>query len=248
MSYTINQLAKIAGVSVRTLHHYDDVGLLVPKREDNKYRVYEESDLLHLQQILFFRELEFPLDDIKRILNDPRFNLERALVDHKKLIEIKKKRLNDLVKTIDKTIKKINKQITMKDEELYGSFSKNEMNEYAEEAKKRWGHTEAYKQSQERTKNWTQEDYAHFKEESDRWMKNFVAHTHNDPQSPIIQTLINEHYNSLRTFYEPSIEMYRGLADMYINDPRFKAYYEKYKVGLAQFMHDAMYYYCDNQK
>src|SRR3954464_3331738 len=124
MNYTINQLAKTAEVSVRTLHHYDAIGLLSPKRNPkNEYRVYDENDLLLLQQILFFRELDFPLDDIKEIITSKKFDIETALKDHKKMILIKKKRIDELLMTIDKTIKKVTKNKPMDDKELYEGFS-----------------------------------------------------------------------------------------------------------------------------
>jgi DNA-binding transcriptional MerR regulator len=247
MSYTVNQLAKLAGISVRTLHHYDQMGILEPSRiKNNGYRFYEEKELLKLQQILFFKELDFPLIEINKIINNPYFDMEKALKDQKKLIELKKERLNSLIKTINKTIKKINKKNIMKDEELYDGLDKEKMEEYAKEAKERWGNTDAYKQSQERTKNWTKEDYRKLAEDGDKWMKNFALQMNHGPKSKIVQELIDQHYNSLRTFYEPNLQMYRGLADMYVNDPRFTAYYEKYAKGLSRFMRDAMYEYCDS--
>ncbi len=246
MSYTIKQLANLAGISVRTLHHYDSIGILEPSRvKNNGYRYYEEKELLKLQQILFFRELDFPLLEIRQIINNPNFDMEKALNDQRKLIELKKERLASLIKTINKTIKKINKENTMEDKELYGGLSNEKMEEYAKEAKERWGHTEAYRQSQERTKNWTKEDYKKLAENADKWMNNFALTMKHGPKSKIVQDLIAEHYNNLRTFYEPNLKMYRGLADMYVADPRFTAYYEKYAQGLAIFMKEAMYEYCD---
>lgn len=246
MSYSINQLAKLAGISVRTLHHYDQIGLLRPERNNwNKYRKYKEEELLKLQQIMFFIELDFPLKEIKTILANPSFKMEQALKEQKEMIKLKKKRLESLIATIDKTIKKIKRENNMTDKELYDKFDMSEVNEYADEAKKRWGHTDAWKQSQERTRDWTKADYAKLKADADKWMKNFAAQMGHGPKSEAAQKLIDEHYNALRTFYEPNLEMYRGLADMYVADERFKAYYEKYAAGLAEFMRTAMHEYCD---
>ncbi|OGH92572.1 MAG: hypothetical protein A2534_00695 [Candidatus Magasanikbacteria bacterium RIFOXYD2_FULL_39_9] len=128
MSYSVQQLANLAKVSVRTLHYYDQVGLLSPARtQGNGYRHYEEPELLRLQQILFFRELDFSIEKIKRILSSPRFDMKTALNDQRGLIQLKRNRLDGLINTIDKTIKKINKETTMQDEELYGNFSKEEI-------------------------------------------------------------------------------------------------------------------------
>lgn len=246
MSYTVNQLAKIAGISVRTLHHYDAIGLLRPARaEANGYRRYGETELLKLQQVLFFRELEFPLDEIRRILSSPDFDLRAALADQRKLIGLKKKRLDGLIGTIDRTIRRLNRRITMDDKDLYGDFSKDEMDAYAKEAKERWGHTDAYRQSTERFKKMTKADLARIKDEGDRLMKEIVARRSEGPASAAMQALIARHYDALRTWYEPDLAMYRGLGDMYVADPRFTAYYEKYAPGLATFMRDAMHAYCD---
>ena len=246
MTYTVQQLADLAGVTTRTLHHYDEIGLLSPARKSsNGYRQYGEKELLKLQQIMFFRELEFPLKEIEKILGNPRFDMATALLDHRKLIEIKKKQMNDLLKTIDKTLNKINHENSMDDKELYGGFSKEEADAYAKEAKERWGHTEAYRQSQERVKKLTKEDWARMSTETDSILTEIVRNMDKGPASPEVQAQIAKHYASLRAFYEPNLGMYRGLANMYVDDKRFAAFYEKYHKDLPVFMRDAMFAYCD---
>lgn len=123
-----------------------------------------------------------------------------------------------------------------------------EINEYVQEVKERWGNTEAYKQSQERYNKLSKEEKDKIKLDSEVLMRSIVATMSKGIDSPEVQNLIDQHYNNLRTFYEPNLEIYRGLAEMYIADPRFTIYYEKYAKGLAQFMHDAMIYYVDTQK
>lgn len=246
MTYTVQQLATLAGVTTRTLHHYDAIGLLSPARKSsNGYRQYGEKELLKLQQIMFFRELEFPLKEIEEIIKNPNFDMTTALSDHRKLIEIKKKRMQDLLQTIDKTLHKINKKKTMTDTELYHGFSKEESEAYAKEAKERWGHTDMYKQSQERTKKFSKEDWNRIHTENDIMYKEIVRNMDKGPASHEVQTQIAKHYDSLRAFYEPNVEMYRGLADMYVNDKRFSAFYEKYHADMPVFMRDAMYVFCD---
>jgi DNA-binding transcriptional MerR regulator len=246
MTYTVNNLAKLAGITVRTLHHYDEIGLLKPKRKKaNGYREYEEEELLRLQQIMFFRELEFSLEEVKEILDKPTFDISSTLLDHRKLIEIRKKRLNDLIRTIDRTLNKLNKKNNMEDKDLYSGFSKEESEAYAKEAKERWGNTEAYKQSAERTKNLTKEDWARMQAETDSILKNIVANMDKGPESKEVQAEIARHYASLRNFYEPDKEMYKGLGDMYVADERFAAFYKKYHKDLPQFMRDAMHVYAD---
>lgn len=246
MSYTVQQLADLSGVTVRTLHHYDEIGLLNPsRRKNNGYRFYEEKELLRLQQIMFFRELDFPLPEIRKILENPKFDATKALEDHKHLIEEKRKRLAGLVKTIDSTIKKIKKEITMNDEELYKSFKEHD-EKYADEAKARWGNTEAYKQSKERVAKMSKEDMIAIKKASDELMKEIALNMDKGPSSVEIQKLIGKHYDGLRAFYEPNLTMYKGLGDMYVADPRLTQTFEKYAKGLAVFMRDAIHIYAEN--
>ncbi len=246
MTYTVQQLATLADITTRTLHHYDAIGLLKPVRNaKNGYRQYGEAELLKLQQIMFFRELEFPLEEIKHILADPHFDLTAALADHRKLIEIKKKRMNDLLKTIDKTIKKINKEKTMHDKELYGGFTKEEYEAYSKEAKERWGDTDAFKQSVGKYEKLTKEERAAMQKAGDDLLKEIVANMSSGAESPEVQALIAKHYDGLRFFYEPNPELYRGLANMYVDDPRFAATFKKYHPDLPEFMRDAMHVYCN---
>ena len=159
MAYTISQLAKMSGVTPRTLHYYDQIGLLKPvKSEKNGYRLYEERELLQLQQILFFRELNFSLADIKKIINQPDFVISQALQDHKKLIRLKQKKLEKLIKTIDKTINHMSKHKKIKTEELYDVFKDDDVKNYQEEVKKRWGNGQAYKQSMARVSKMTKSE------------------------------------------------------------------------------------------
>ncbi len=119
--------------------------------------------------------------------------------------------------------------------------------DYQKEVKERWGNTEAYKQSAERTKKMTKEDFARIAKEGDELMQEIVKNMGAGAGSPVVQKLIDRHYNNLRHFYEPSLEMYRGLADMYVADARFSAFFEKFHKNLPQFMRDAMHYYCDQK-
>ena len=252
MQYTVNKLAKLAGVSVRTLHYYDEVGLLKPSKiQKNGYRVYEERELLALQQILFFRELDFPVEEIKKIMSSPAFDMRRALRDHRVMIELKKKRLAGLIKTIDKTIQKLDHETPMNDQDMqdaFDTFGEDTVKKYAEEVKQRWGHTDAYKQSMERYSKMTKADYEKYKKDADIFMKKVAETADKGATSPEFQQLIAQHFDALRTWYEPNFEMYRGLAKMYVDDPRFTAYYEKYKPGLAKIFSEAMLYYADKNE
>ncbi|MCK9360822.1 MerR family transcriptional regulator [Patescibacteria group bacterium] len=252
MPYTVNKLAQLAGVSVRTLHYYDEVGLLKPSKiEKNGYRSYEERELLKLQQIMFFRELDFPVEEIKKIMSSPAFDMRQALRDHRVMIELKKKRLAGLIKTIDKTIQKLDSKKPMDEkdmQEAFDTFGEDTVKKYAEEVKQRWGHTEAYKQSMERYAKTTKEDMEKYKKDADIFMKKAAEVSAHGALSPEFQEIIAQHFDALRTWYEPNFEMYRGLAKMYVDDPRFTAYYEKYKPGLAKIFSEAMLYYADQNE
>lgn len=248
MVYTIQQLATLASVSVRTLHYYDEIGLLSPAfTKSNGYRYYTKTELVRLQQILFFKELEFSLEDIKKIMLSKTYDSKKALLDQRHMFTLKKKRIETLLKTVDKTIKSMNDKKEMKDEELYGGLTKEEMESYEAEAKERWGNTDAWKQSKERTKHWTLADKKRIAEENDICMKKLASLASKGPEDREVQVMIGQHYNSLRTYYEPSFEMYRGLAEMFVADERFKKNLSKYHPRMAEFMREAMIYFVEHQ-
>lgn len=245
MTYSVQTLATIAGVSVRTLHHYDEIMLLVPQRQKNGYRSYGEPELLRLQQILFFRELDVPLEEIAKILARKDFDMRTSLKEHRVQIENKKKRLSRLLGTIDDTLAKLEGTKEITDDALFEAFWEKHETEYAAEAEQRWGHADAYKQSKERTKHLTKDDYKRMAQDADVFMKKLALCIDGGPDSDETQAMIKQHYEGLRTFYDPSPELYRGLATMYVTDDRFRAYYEKYDPRMADFMRDAMIAYCD---
>lgn len=246
MTFTIQQLAKAAGVTIRTLHYYDEIGLLSPSFvRPNGYRIYEDNELLKLQQILFFRELEFPLDEIARLMRADDFNEKAVLTDQRTLLEMKKERINKLLTTINERLKGGKH---MSDAQLFGSFSRKQMDAYKEEAKKRWGHTDAYKQSAERAKHWTKEDYARIEKEGKEITEKLAKLTDRGIEDPDVQRLIARHYAYIDQFYDVPVSMYRNLGDMYVADTRFTAYYDKFRPGLAAFVRDAIRYFCDRNR
>lgn len=248
MVYTIQQLATLASVSVRTLHYYDEIGLLSPAfTKSNGYRYYTKAELVRLQQILFFKELEFPLEDIKKMMCSKTYDPKKALLDQRHMFTLKKKRIEKLLATVDKTIKSMDDKKEMKDEELYGGLTKAELDSYEAEAKERWGNTEAWKQSKERTKHWTDADRKRVAEQGDIFMKKLALLVPKGPEDKEVQVIIDQHYNALRTFYEPNFEMYRGLGEMYVADERFKKNLNKYHPRMAQFMREAMIYYVESK-
>lgn len=249
MAYTVHQLASLAGVSVRTLHYYDEVGLLSPSYiEPNGYRRYQHKELLRLQQILFFRELEFSLEDIKHMLNSAQYNAVTALRDQQSALRLKQKHLQKLIKTIDTTINHMTHKTTMPDEELYNAFKDEDVKHYQAEVQDRWGNTEAYKQSMARVSKITKAEMQQLKDDGKKFTQKLADAMNKDIRSPEVQALIAEHYKGIQFFYDCPLEMYRNLGQMYVNDPRFTKYYDKFKPGLAVFVRDAIGYFVNKSR
>lgn len=241
MKYTIAKLASAAGVSVRTLHYYDEIGLLTPRSvEENGYRYYGQPELLRLQQIMFFRELEFPLAKIKLVLDSPDFDNISALTAHRAILVKQKSRLSQLIKTLDNTINNIKKGVSMTTNDLYGGFTKQQMEEYQKEAESKWGNTEAFKQSTARVKQMGPAGLRKIMEEGKAIESELASLIGQPVGGAPVQAAIAKHRAQIAHFYDVSDEMYRGLAQMYLSDPRFTKHYEDIAPGLAQFMHDAM--------
>lgn len=210
--------------------------------------MYEDAKLKRLQQILFFRELEFPLEEIRKIMTATNFKTLEALEDQKKLLKLKKDRLAKLIDTVEKTIQTMKGNTTMADKDMFASFADDQLKEYAAEAKKRWGNTDAYKQSVERTKHWTKADYQKATHGWKIFMQKLADTVDKGVESKEFQQLIREQHQSIGQFYDCSLEMYRNLGQMYVADERFKKNYDKYKPGLAEAVRDGIAYYCDHQK
>ncbi len=247
--YSIQQLATLAGVSVRTLHYYHEIGLLTPAHvKSNGYRYYGEKQLLLLQQILFFKELEFPLDEIKRIVKSPYFDMETALQEQKKMLLLKRKRVEKLIQTIHKTLQSMKQDEKLQDEELYDAFKDDDVKQYQDEVKQRWGNTDAYKQSMARVGKMTKAQMDKFKEDGKKFTQKLADAMDKDIQSKEVQDLIVEHYKGIQFFYDCPLDMYRNLGKMYVDDARFTAYYDTFRPGLAVFVRDAIEYFCEVNK
>ncbi len=245
--YTVNKLAKLAGVSVRTLHHYDEIGLLRPAERgfDSRYRYYRRAELLRLQQILFYKELGFPLKEIKAILDDPEFDLLRSLEFQKKEITSHIARNRVLLTTLEKTIDEVkNKNKMVTDKEMYEGFAEEQVTTYRQEVIDRWGQN-ALDQAENVIRNKTKQEWADTKRQSDDYCRRLAALMHQPANSAEVQKLIYQHYLFVGQFYEVTEEKYRGLADMYVADERFKVNFEKFATGLAEFMKNAIHAFCD---
>jgi DNA-binding transcriptional MerR regulator len=231
-------------VSVRTLHHYDEIGLLEPSgRSKAGYRLYSDDDLARLQQILLYRELDFALDEIAEVLSDPEFEPLEALVAQRRLTEERLRRDEAVLALLDKMIRAMKGGIQMSNEEMFEVFGDFDPSEYEEEVGQRWGETEAYKESARRTKQYRKEDWERMKAEQEangarmvELMSSGVA-----PDDPRAMEVAEEARLLIdKWFYPLSREMHVGLAEMYIADPRFTATYENMHEGLAIWWHDAI--------
>lgn len=210
------------------------------------YRLYTADDLARLQQILFFRELGFSLREIKDIIDRPGFDRRQALLDHRHLLLVRQERLGRLIRSVDRTLAAMERGTEMDAKEMFDGF---DPAEYEEEARQRWGHTEAYRESMERTKRYTKEDWAAIQRESAQIEQGLANLTDREPADPEVQELIRRHYQQINDrFYTCPLEMYRGLGDMYVQDERFTAHYDRVKPGLARFVQAAIHAFCDGQE
>lgn len=252
-NYTVKQLAKMAGISVRTLHLYDKMKLLRPAlRTRAGYRMYSETELLRLQQILFYKELDFPLKDIGRILDEPDFDIIKALEGHKKAINIKKTRINILLKTIDNTLQNLKNKTMMNADELYDGLSPQQAAAYREEAIATYG-SEVVEHAENHLKNLDKADMqALVTKQRDLAQALYLLHNQ-DPTTPKVQELISQHYINTRKLWgtehatDKQAEAYKGLGNLYLTDERFILAGGKYDPKFAEFIRDAMAYFSDKQ-
>jgi DNA-binding transcriptional MerR regulator len=244
--YSVNQLSKIAGVSVRTLHHYDQIGLLKPAyRSEKNYRYYEKKQLLTLQQILFYKELEIPLKEIQKIINDPGFDLIQALEGHKTALENRAERLDKLLNTIDKTLNYLkNDKYILTDDEIYEGFSEEQVKSMREEVGERWG-KEQLLETEERIRKMGKEGWHDLQQKGEEISLLLADLMDLPPGHEKVQEAIQLHFRHMNNFYEVSKERYLGLGNMYTTDERFTEYYEKYRPGLADFINESIKIFCE---
>lgn len=239
----ISEVAKLSGITVRTLHYYDEIGLLKPNKiTEAGYRVYSNEDLETLQQILFFRELDFQLNEIKEIMMNPNYDKNKALNKHKELLIEKRERLDGLINLIDKTIKGDN---NMSFKEFDNSKIEENKNKYAEEVKNRWGNTDAYKEYEKKTKSYDKNAWNTINEDMAKILKEFADNRNEDPNSDIAQELVEKWRMYITSnFYNCTKEILSGLGLMYTSDERFKNNIDQYGEGTAEFMAKAIELYC----
>jgi DNA-binding transcriptional MerR regulator len=243
-SYSVGRVAALSGVTIRTLHHYDEIGLLSPGgRSDAGYRVYEEADLERLQRILFYRELGFTLKEISTIVDDPSTDAMGHLRRQRGLLVERIERLNAMVDAIDYEMEAKTMDIRLTPEERFEVFGEFRPEEHAEEAERRWGETDSYKESSRRVSKYTKEDWLKLKAEGEeveaRLAAAFEAGLAPDSEQAMAAAEAHRQHIS-RWFYECTYDIHRGLAEMYVSDERFRSHYDKRSPGLASFVREAV--------
>ena len=240
MKMQIKEFAKFSGVSVRTLHYYDEIGLLPPAfvERTTGYRYYDENSLLRMQEILFYRELDFSLKSISEILSSPDHDTRKSLEDQKKLLTLKKERLERLISSID---------AAMKGDNIMAAFDNSEFEAYKAEAQEKWGKTDAYKEHTEKTKHYSREKWNGLADGMDRIMAQFAVcmKAGNAPDSAEAQSLaktLQEYITA--NYYHCTKEILAGLGQMYVADERFQNNIDKHGKGTAAFICEAIGVYC----
>ena len=232
MKMQIQEFAKFTGVSVRTLHYYDEIGLLKPACVDRSsgYRYYDEQSLLRMQEILFYRELDFSLKSIEEILSSPHYDKNKALQEQKQMLTLKKERLERLISAVDSA---------MKGENVMCAFDNSKLEAYKAEAKAKWGNTEAYKEYEQRGKH----------DQGDAMMDIFAQLgecLHLDPADAEVQAWVAKLQNFITAnYYTCTRQILAGLGQMYVADERFKANIDRAGgTGTAEFAAKAIEIYC----
>jgi DNA-binding transcriptional MerR regulator len=236
----IKEFAEFMGVSVRTLHYYDEIGLLTPALVDKftGYRFYDDNSLLRMQEILFYRELDFSLKSIGEILSSPNYNTRKSLEKQKILLTLKKERLERLIASIDEAMKGAN---------VMSAFDNSEFEKHKVEAQEKWGKTNAYKEHSERTKNYSKQKWNDLTEEMEHIMAEFASCMKKvkKPESAEAQNLVKMLQNHItENYYLCTNEILAGLGQMYVGDERFKNNIDKHAGGTAAFICEAIEVYC----
>lgn len=250
MAYTVKKLAKLSGVSVRTLRFYDEIGLLKPAYYgDNHYRYYEEAQLLLLQQILFYRELGFQLGDMQRIISSPDFDKAAALESHRKTLENNLNQTKVLIETVDKTIAHLRGKEPMKLEEIFQGFNAEKQKMYEDFLVDSGVDERLLQESKNKTKNWSKERWLEHKRDADKVHADLVEAIkhHFSPSSPEVQRIIQVHYQLTSRIWAPTKDSYIGLGELYASHPDFVKFYHDFHPQLLAFLREAMRVFAEKE-
>ena len=244
MALTVGELAKLTGVTVRTLHHYDGLGLVVPSdRSRAGYRLYGDADVLRLQQVLIYRELGLALDDIAAVLDDPAHDTRDALRRHREVLVGKRARLDAMLTALDTALRHVESKVAMTPDDVTSMFDGFDPAQHDKEVKERWGDTASYQESARRTKRYGKAEWESIRREADALYARFAELMREGapPSDARVRGVVAAHRAHIdRWFYPCSVDMHRGLAAMYVADPRFAANFDKVAPGLAAFVSAAI--------
>ncbi len=252
MAFKIHEVASISGLSIRALHHYDKINLLVPSsRGENNYRYYENKDLEKLQQILLLREMGFSLKKIKELLIMSSYDRQSALKAQLVFLEKQANRLNSLIELVNKTIESMGGKIKMDSKDLFKGFDydsvKEDQKNYEDEVKERWGDTDAYKESADRTAKYSQGDWENIMSTQSEYLLELASLFKEgvSADDSRVQIIVNNNRFLIdKYFYSCSKEMFAQLGEMYVADERFKSFYDQIADGLAEYYREAIRFYC----
>ncbi|MGY0373158.1 MerR family transcriptional regulator [Clostridium sp. JNZ J1-5] len=254
MEYTVQKLSKLAGISTRTLRYYDEIGILKPARINSSgYRIYGQGEVDSLQQILFYRELGVSLENIKKIVTSPIFDSTAALKEHREKLLEKRKQLDILIDNVDRTIAATEGRIKMSDKEKFEGFKQKMIDDnekkYGEEIRAKYGDEQVDK-SNKKIKDMNEEQYAQAEKLGVDVINTLSkAFANGDPASELAQKAADLHRQWLSCYWDRySKEAHAGVAQMYVDDERFTAYYDKKQPGLAKFLRDAVLIYTGMRK
>lgn len=241
---TVNEVSKRTGVSVRTLHYYDEIGLLHPKEvTESNYRLYDDTELERLQQILLFRELQFPLKEIKQIIDSPNFDRQEALKQQITLLQMKREHLDNLI-NLALEIKTLG--VRKMD---FTAFDTKKIDEYAKEAKEKWQNTEGYKEFEVKTQNYSKENWSQLNQGMSEIFAEFGRMIHLEVSTKIVQDQVAKLQNFITEgYYNCTNEILAGLGQMYVGDNRFsKSIDSMGGEGTAEFVSKAIAHYCKSK-
>jgi DNA-binding transcriptional MerR regulator len=239
-TFTVSQVAALTHLTVRALHHYDEIGLLRPsQRSPAGYRLYDEDDLQRLRKVLLFRELGFSLDAVGGLLDANAAQQREALVAQRAVIEQERRHAEAVLRAVDATLDSLKEQASMTTDKLFDGFDRFENGEYAREAEQRWGNTDAWKESRRRVQAFTDVDRAAIEAEQTAFIADLLAARNEGhaPDSAVAAEFAERHRLHIdQRFYPCSHAMQCGLADMYEADARFRDYYDRHGEGLTDYL------------
>lgn len=250
MTYTVKQLAELAGVSRRTLHYYHQIGLLKPSSHaENGYRQYRQTELLRLQQILFYKELGLELKDIQAILDQPGFDIVQALEAHRDQLQRRQTQLRVLLNTVESTIQHLQGEFTMNDKQFFNGFDEEQIKTYSRQAAEEFGADNPYVlQSNQRWNSYSQAQKQAVVARGQQITQQLAELMGEEPNSTEVLALVAAYHRHINdSFYTCSFEIMRSLGQMYVEDPRFRATYEAIRPGLAEFVRDAIMIYTEGK-